>query len=73
MSSHIQPTTLVGLVASQAGYALAFGGILAVFVIFVHAKPLSPSPSCFIRAAHAVARFVLSFEAHSIAVGRFGC
>ena len=58
MSSHIQPTKLVGLVASQAGYALAFGGILAVLVIFVH---------------HAVARFVLSFEAHSIAVGRFGC
>jgi hypothetical protein len=49
MLSHIQPTALVGLVAGQAGHALAFGGILAVFVVFVHAKPLSPSLSCFIR------------------------
>jgi len=49
MLSHIQPSALIGLVAGQAGHALAFGGILAVFVVFVHAKPLSPSLSCFIR------------------------
>jgi hypothetical protein len=38
MLSHIQPSALIGLVAGQAGHALAFGGILAKFVVFVHGE-----------------------------------
>jgi hypothetical protein len=40
MLSHIQPSALIGLVAGYAGHALALGGILAIFVVLVHAKPL---------------------------------
>jgi hypothetical protein len=61
--SHIQPSALIGLVAGYAGHALTFGGILAVFVVLVHAKPLlaqvgtvCPFPS------RAAAGFVLSFR-----------
>ena len=49
MLSHIQPSALIGLVAGQAGHALAFGGILAYSLSLFMAKPLSPSLSRFIR------------------------
>jgi hypothetical protein len=73
MLSHIQPSALIGRVAGYAGHALAFGGILAIFVVLVHAKPLLaqvvvalsvPLPrGCWFRAL---------FQ-NLIAVGLLGC
>jgi hypothetical protein len=72
MLSHIQPSALIGLVAGYAGHALALGGILAIFVVLVHAKPLSAQVIATLSVpSRATAGFMLS--QNSIAVGLLGC